>query len=286
VALTAADYLWYMRDRHLATASQGGRSVPRNSNRVNIWYQSFVDPTQQAAYFETLKQALSGLSANGVTFDVHGITPPDLELHRLTEFRCAREVIRHAVEAQQQGYDAFAIGHFQDGGLYEARATVDIPVLGLGEAAMLYACTLGQKIGLVTINPVFIPMHEEQIQRYGLGNRVIAVKAVETDPGQLVRAFGDKKSFEAVVRQFRAQVEPMAKHGVEVVIFAGGLPALLFSRLKNFTVGDIVVLDCIAVLVKMIETAVALHRFNGTAASRMSTFRKPSDKALREFLGS
>ena len=127
-------------------------SKPR---RVNIWYQSFVDPDQQAAYCKTLAHALNTLGGSGVNFDIHGIVPPDLELHRLTEFRCARQVIRHAVEAQRQGYDAFAIGHFQDGGLYEARATVDIPVLALGEAAMLFACTLGQKIGLVTINPVF-----------------------------------------------------------------------------------------------------------------------------------
>ena len=260
--------------------------MPHKSNVVKIWYQSFVDPRQQAAYCKTLLRALNGMAGDGVAFEVHGIVPPDLELHRLTEFRCARQVICHAVEAQRRGYDAFAIGHFQDGGLYEARATVDIPVLGLGEAAMLYACTLGQKIGLVTINPVFIPMHEEQVQRYGLSDRVIAVKAIETDHALLVRAFTEKKTFERVLQQFRKQVNPLVKSGVEVIIPAGGLPSLLFSRLKNFTIGGAVVLNCIAVLAKMAETAVALHRFNGTVASRLSTFQKPSAKALREFLES
>jgi allantoin racemase len=256
------------------------------SKRVKIWYQSFVDPDQQAAYCSALAQALKGIAGHDVAFDIHGIVPPDLELHRLTEFRCARQVIRHAVEAQQQGYDAFAIGHFQDGGLYEARATVDIPVLGLGEAAMLYACTLGQKIGLVTINPVFIPMHEEQIQRYGLANRVVAVKAIETDPALLVRAFTDKDTFEKILRQFRKEVEPLVNAGIEVIIPAGGLPALLFSRLKNFTVGKALVLNCIAVLAKMTETAVALNRLDGTGASRAATFQQPSAKALREFIES
>jgi allantoin racemase len=258
--------------------------VPRTLNRVKVWYQSFVDPGRQAAYFKTLAQALTGAAGEGVAFDVQGIVPPDLELHRLTEFRCARQVIRHAVEAEQEGYDAFAIGHFQDGGLYEARATVDIPVLGLGETAMLYACTLGQKIGLVTINPVFVPMHEEQIRRYGLTSRIVAVKAIETDPAMLVRAFSDKRTFDTVLRQFRAQVEPLVANGVEVVIPAGGLPSLLFSRIKNFRVGRAVVLDCIAVLAKTAELAVALQRFNGTGASRLATFQKPSAKALKEFL--
>jgi len=254
--------------------------------RVKIWYQSFVDPDQQSAYCKTLGQALNRLAVKDVRFDVHGIVPPDLELHRLTEFRCARQVIRHAVEAQRQGYDAFAIGHFQDGGLYEARSTVDIPVLGLGESAMLYACTLGQKIGLVTINPVFIPMHEEQIQRYGLASRVVAVKAIETDPALLVRAFTDETIFRKVLREFRRQVEPLVKVGIEVIIPAGGLPSLLFSRLRNFTVGKALVLNCIAVLAKMTETAVALNRFNGTSPSRVATYQKPSAKALREFLDS
>jgi len=163
---------------------------------------------------------------------------------------------------------------------------VDIPVLALGEAAMLFACTLGQKIGLVTINPVFIPMHEEQIQRYGLGRRIVAVKAIEADPALLVRAFTDTAAYETVLRQFRKQVEPLVNGGVEVIIPAGGLPSLLFSRIKNFTVGKALVLNCIAVLAKMTETAVALNRFNGTAPSRLSTFQKPSAKALREFLES
>jgi len=258
--------------------------VPRNSNRVKVWYQSCVDPAQQAPYFKMLSRALNTLAGKDVVFDVHGMTPPDLELHRLTELRCAHQVIRGAVEAERTGYDAFAIGHFQDGGLYEARATVDIPVLGLGEAAMLYACTLGQKIGLVTINPLFIPMHEEQVQRYGLANRVVAVKAVESDPVELVRAFTEKRMFDHVLRQFRAQVEPMVRSGVEVVVPAGGLPSLLFSRLKHFKVGRAVVLNCIAVLAKMTETAVALNRVSGIGTSRAATFQKPSAKALQEFL--
>ena len=112
-----------------------GRSLPRTLNRVKVWYQSFVDPRRQAAYFNALRQTLNSAVGDTVALDVHGIVPPDLELHRLTEFRCARQVIRLAIDAERRGYDAFAIGHFQDGGLYEARATVDIPVLGLGEAA-------------------------------------------------------------------------------------------------------------------------------------------------------
>ncbi|HJT21578.1 MAG TPA: aspartate/glutamate racemase family protein [Nitrospira sp.] len=260
--------------------------MPAPSRLTKIWYQSFVDPVQQAAYCDELSHTLAAIAGPDVTFDVHGVDPPDLELHRLTEFRCSRQVIRNAVAAEREGCDAFAIGHFQDGGLYEARAAVDIPVLALGEAAMLYACMVGRKIALVTINPIFIPMHEEQIDRYGLGKRVVAVEAIEADPATLVRAFTDEPTFRQVLDQFHRQVEPLVRAGAEVVIPAGGLPSLLFARLKHFTIGEALVLNGIAVLAKMAETAVALHRFDGTTASRAGTFRKPSPKALQEFLES
>jgi allantoin racemase len=91
---------------------------------MKIWYQSFVDPTAQAAYFRALGNALTAAADPGVTFELHGIVPPDQELNRVTEFRCARQVVRNAITAEQTGYDAFAIGHFQDGGLYEARVAV------------------------------------------------------------------------------------------------------------------------------------------------------------------
>lgn len=45
------------------------------SKRVKIWYQSFVDPDQQAAYCRALAQALKGMAGHGVAFDVHGMCP-------------------------------------------------------------------------------------------------------------------------------------------------------------------------------------------------------------------
>ena len=53
-----------------------------------------------------------------------------------------------------------------------------MPVLGLGETTLFHACTLGRKLGLVTINPAFIPWHEDQVIRYGLQQRVVGVRAV------------------------------------------------------------------------------------------------------------
>src|SRR4029453_5155619 len=123
----------------------------------------------------------------------------------LSEFRCAAQVIRNAITAEQKGHSAFVVGHFQEPGLHECKATVGIPVVGLGEATMLYACSLGRKIGLVTINPIFIPWHEDQIARYGLRERVVTVRALDTNVSDYMRAFEDGKAYEEVRAQFRRQ---------------------------------------------------------------------------------
>jgi Asp/Glu/hydantoin racemase len=127
-------------------------------------------------------------------------------------------------------------------------------------------------------------MIEEQIVRYGLRERIVSVKAITSNPTDLVQANDDPAAFERILNQFREEVQPLLNMGVEVIIPGGGLPAMLLSRLKHFTVGGALVLNPIAVLAKMTEMAVKLYRLNGTRVSRASTYAKASEKAVHEFL--
>src|SRR5437763_11229361 len=93
---------------------------------ARIWYQSFVDPQEQRPYMLRLQERLTAYAAPQVRFEVHGVSPPDRYLSPLTEFRCAAQAIRGAIEAQRQGYDAVVLGHFQEPGLVECRSALDI----------------------------------------------------------------------------------------------------------------------------------------------------------------
>jgi allantoin racemase len=186
------------------------------------------------------------------------------------------------VEAEEQGYDAFVVGHFQEPGLNESKAAIDMPVLG--ESTMLHACTLGRKIGLVTINPTFVPWHEDQVVRYRLEGRVVGVRSVDAD--DYMRAFDDPRAYEGVREQFRQRSQPLLDEGVEVITPACGLPMLLFSQEQDFTIGGATVLNGITVVAKIAEVAVKLKRLDGTSVSRASWFSKASPEAVQEFLQS
>ena len=265
-----------------------GGQVTRTGSQgpARIWYQSFVDPAEQRPYIERLQEYVTGYADPSVRFEVHGISPPDRYLNPLTEFRCAAQVIRNAIEAEKQGHDAFVLGHFQEPGLIECRTAVDIPVIGLGEATMLYACTLGRTFGLVTINPVFIPWHREQISRLALGARAVGVRAMNTQVATYMQAFQEEAVYRQVKEEFCREVLWLVDGEAEVIIPAGGLPMLLFAREKNFLVQGAVVLNGIAVVAAMAEVAVKLLRHTGIALSRGGTFAKAPPEAIQEFLAS
>src|SRR6516164_1683350 len=152
--------------------------MAESSRPEKIWYQSFVHPIEQAPYIERLQAYLDKAAGPDVKFEVYGLDPPDRHFHALTEFRCAAQTIRNALEAERAGYDALVIGHFQEPGLLQVRGAVDIPVIGLGEATLLAALSMGRQLGLVTIDPVFIDWHERQARAHGLEERVAGVRAI------------------------------------------------------------------------------------------------------------
>ena len=251
---------------------------------MKIWYQSYVDYENGKTYWDKLGAYLETIVDPGTQVDIKGITPHDAYAHALEEFRCAREVICNAVRAEREGYDAFLIGHFQDAGLYEARAVVDIPVVSLGEASMLYSCQLGQQIGLVTLNTRFIPYHRHQVVKYRLENRVTGIHAMDFEPGQILAAFDDEGRYDRALAQFAEQARPLVAAGVDVLLPAGGIPMLLFSQEHQHAIDGAPVINGIAIAVKMAELAIKLRRHTGLAVSRVSDFAKPPEEVIEKFM--
>jgi allantoin racemase len=246
---------------------------------VRIFYQSFLDPDRHLAYFERLQAYLTEIAGPGTTFELAGVSPPDVALSRLTELRCAVQAIDHVIAAERRGCDAAILGHFQDSGLYEARSSVAIPVLGLGEASMLYAAQLGRGLGLVTIDDVFVSWHREQADLYGLRSRLVGVASMRTPVADLTSAFEDEAARERVLEAFEHAARPLAASGAEVIVPAGGLFGLLTARDPARAVDGAVVLNPLALVPRLAEVAVSLR----LSPSRRSTFAAAPEQAVEEF---
>lgn len=251
---------------------------------MRIFWQSFVDASVNAPYMARLSEYLNNIAAPGTTVHVEGISPPDREFGRLAELRCAVQAIDNGLAAEEGGFDAFVMGHFQDPGLYELRSALDIPVIGTGEATLLAASQLGRRLGLVTLDPVFEVWHYEQAERYGLGGRVVHVTGLGCKPEDFTDAFaGDHAAQARMIEDFVTCARPLVERGADVVIPAGVLPGLLIGREHGLKVGHAPVVNCAAVALKSAEMWVQLRQLNGTEPSRGPSFKRASAQARSDF---
>lgn len=252
---------------------------------MRIWYQSFLDPGLHGAYMDRLRAYLDELADPGVQFTLGGMRPADRGVSRLSEFRCAAQAIEHAVLAQRAGFDAVLIGHFQDSGLYEARTAVEVPVVGMGEASMLWAATLGGSFAMVTIDACYLSWHTEQAERYGLRERCVGVGALSgLTVEDYVAAFETEAARARFLEAFRAAAAPLVRDGAEVIIPAGGLPGLLCAQVRGLRVDGAVVLNPVAVSAKAAELAVKLARIDDLGPSRLRTFASAPEQAIDDLL--
>jgi allantoin racemase len=250
-----------------------------------IVWQGFTDPVANKPYVDRLVAYLNEIADPGFEFAFSGITPPDRYVHRLTELRCSVQALAAAVRLEREGAEGIVLGHFQDAGLWDLRSTVSIPVVGLGETSMLFACQLGYCFGLITIDPTFKEWHEQQVRAYSLGGRCAGVRAMTTSVDLFMRAFaGEEDAVAAVESQFEALGRELAAAGAEVLVPAGGLPSLLLGTRPGYAVDGAVVLNANAVAAKQAEVAVKLRAISGTSPCRTGTFRLASAEAVEEFV--
>lgn len=257
-----------------------------SKSQSRIWFQGATDRVHMAPYISKVEAHLKAILDPEFSCTFNTTTPPATTTHSLTEFRMAGAFVRGALEAERQGFDAIAITHFQDAGLAEVKSVVDIPVLGLGETTLFHACTLGRKLGLVTINPVFIAWHEDQVIRYGLQSRVVGVRAVDASVSDFIDAFASEDAYARLYPKWERECRILLDAGADVIVPAGGLPMMLYGSKHGANLDGAPIVNGITLIAKAAETAVKLRRIGGMAAvSRRSNYAKPPEKALREFLG-
>jgi Asp/Glu/hydantoin racemase len=233
---------------------------------VKVLWQSFLDPEDHRPYVDALRSLLAQ-TAPEAEFEVVGIRPPDRHLCALTEVRCGIAALRNALWAEREGYDAIVIGHFQEPFLHEIRSSVGMPVVGFGEASFDAA---DGAIGLVTIDDVFVPWHEEQVRRYGIADRVVGVRSLGIAPDDFMAAMTDGAARERLRARVEESVAPLVAAGAETIVSAGALACV---ALREPAIAGVPYVDGVAAAARAAVTR-----------RRPETFDPPPRAALDEFL--
>jgi allantoin racemase len=250
---------------------------------MKLWYQSLARQAETLDYGADLRKAVSLAAEPGTTVHVQGLQQSaGIGAHfRFLEYHDTKEVIYNALEAEKEGYDAFLIGNITDAGLREAREMVNIPVLGLSETSLHVASIMGASFGLVAIAEKWIPRLVENVERYGLRQKLAGIQAMETSPLDLRKAFRDDARRKDVIARFSAAAEKLAAHGAEVVIPAGGEVGVFVIEAGLHEIGRSPVVTGIFELVKMAEMAVKLRSLTGRFTSKRFAYAPPTGDFLQ-----
>lgn len=125
------------------------------------------------------RDILNSFATHGVQYDVKAVTegPPSIE-SIYDEYMAVPGTLKLIREAEATGYDAAIIGCYGDPGLDAAREIVSIPVIGPGEASMLFAAMVGRKFSIVTILRSVFPALEAIADRLGVSKNLASMKEV------------------------------------------------------------------------------------------------------------
>lgn len=161
-------------------------------------------------------------------------------------------------------YDAFVIACYSNHpAIYAARELTEKPVLGIAEASMLVACTLGHKFSIVTTSARWKPMLEDAVKVYGLQDRCASVRSSGLAVLDLERL-----EQEQLMRILSEEAHKAIKEdGAEVLCLGCAGMAGLDKHLQG--VLHVPVLDGVVCAVKLAES---LHEY-GLFTSKIKMFK-------------
>ena len=152
-------------------------------------------------------------------------------------------------------YDAIIIAAFGDPGLIPAKTLFNLPIIGLGEAAMLSACLFGKKFSIISFTNAMASWYEESVEVLGLQSRYAGFRAID----------GVNLTIDKIQTLQKKSLIESAKlainiDGGEVVIFAGA-PLSGFKKIVQKEI-SVPLIDCAEAAVKQAESAVVMNQNN------------------------
>jgi Asp/Glu/hydantoin racemase len=187
------------------------------------------------------------------------------------ENRVEAAIAAHAVldvcAAHSDGCDAVVISAFGDPGLYAAKELLDLPVVGVSEAAFLAAYMLGNRYAIVCLTPRLKTWYVETAHAHGLDGKLVAARAVPGAVPDITRA-KDVLKEKVLAECLRA----IAEDDAEVIIIGGGPIAGLAREIRNEV--PVPLIDGISAAVKLAEAIVGL----GPRPARKGSFARPAPK--------
>ena len=187
-----------------------------------------INPNSSEAVTRAMDEACQPLRiAGGPSVECMTLAegPPGIETQRDVDGVVGP--LMRVISEREKDHSAFVIACFSDPGIHSVRELTKKPVLGIAEAGILTALTLGHKFGVIAILKASVTRQLRYIGALGLADRL----AGDLPLGLGVAELSDEK------KTFHRMVETGARlrddHGADVVVMGCGGMAPYRKRLQD-----------------------------------------------------
>jgi Asp/Glu/hydantoin racemase len=247
---------------------------------MRIWHQSFTVLEDLGPYDRALRAQFKRVARPDTEIVLHGMHPgtyrsnyPGEDIkHASLQYLHSMQFFAAALRAQEEGFDAYAISTLPEPGLLEIRGLVDIPVVGYGESAMLTACMLGQKFGVLLFIEEMGPLIEHNVRGHGLQDRFAGVRHVGFRFKDVLAGYDDPTD---LIRRFEVAARELIARGADVIIPGEAPLCVLLAGHGVSSVDGVPVLDSLACWIKAAETLVDLRSQSGVRGCSRGYFHEP-----------
>ncbi|WP_150290990.1 aspartate/glutamate racemase family protein [Sphingobium estronivorans] len=232
---------------------------------MRIWHQSFTVLSDLAAYDEALRDHFRRVARPDTVVDMHGMRagtyrtdyPGDDIKHVGFQFLHSIQFLQGALQAERQGYDAYALSTLPEPGLREIRALVDIPVVGYGECAARAAVDDGRKFGALVFIPELAELYRDNVRRHGIGCRLVGACDVGFRFTDVLAGFSSPGP---LIDRFREAARGLIAKGAEAIVPGEAPLTVLLAMNGVVEVDGVPVIDSLGAWVRAAESAVDARR--------------------------
>ena len=187
-----------------------------------------INPNTSASVSELIGAEARRAAAPGTQIEV--LTAPFGVAYIETRFESLIGAYAAATLAAEhwERHDAIVVAAFGDPGIAGLREALDIPVVGLTEAALMSACLLGQRFSIVAISRRITAWYRECVQANGLIDRLASIRCIDQPLQDIGRVQDDHA--ERLQALCNAAVE---EDGADVIVIAGAPLAGLARSIKE-----------------------------------------------------
>jgi allantoin racemase len=201
--------------------------------------------------------------------NIHVLTAPFGVAYIETRFESLIGAYATATLAAEhcEKHDAIIVAAFGDPGIAGLREALDIPVVGMTEAALMSACLLGKRFSIVAISRRIQAWYRECVQANGLIDRLASIRSLDGPLQDIGRVQDDHTE-----RLKQLCLSAINDDGADVIIIAGAPLAGLARSIKDQI--PVPVVDGVSSAVCHAQSLVNL----APVAARQGSFAPPPTK--------